>query len=392
MLPLSGIKVLDLSALLPGPFCTMILADFGAEVIKIESVKGGDLFRSSKPLLEDTGGVFFQVNRNKKSIALDLKREEGRQIFYDLVKTADVVIEQYRPGVVKRLGVDYDTIHKINPRIVYCSLSGYGQTGPYQQLSGHDLNYISYAGILGLTARQEQAPTIPGVQIADIGGGALYAAIGILLALRARDQSGIGQYVDTSMLDGAVSWLPIAASDYFMTGEPPKPGSAMLLGRNACYEVYETKDGRFISIGAVEPHLWANFCEKIQKPEYIEWQRVVEKQPEMFQTLRALFKTKTQAEWCEFLKDVDCCWAPVLQLDEVFQNPQIQARDMIFEMEDPQGQYGAVRQIGSAVKLSETPARRELFPPRKGEHTEQILQELGYTQKQISDFREQHIV
>lgn len=391
-LPLEGVKILDLSALLPGPFCTMILADYGAEVIKIEPPKGGDLFRHTKPLIEDTGGVFFQVNRNKKSISLNLKSEEGREIFYRLAKDADVIIEQYRPGVVKRLGVDYETMKAINPRLVYCSLSGYGQDGPYRLLSGHDLNYISYAGVLGLTARQGQPPTIPGVQIADIGGGALYATLGILLALMARDRNGAGQYVDISMLDGAVSWLPILASDYFVTGQPPKVGSAMLIGRNACYEVYETKDGRYISIGAVEPHLWANFCDKIGKEEFKEWQRVTEKQPEMFDYMRALFKTRTQAEWCAFLDGVDCCWAPVLGVDEVFANEQVLHRNMLFEMEDPQGQYGSVKQIGSAIKLSETPARRELFPPRKGEHTRAYLEQAGYTAEQIAEYQEKGII
>ena len=267
-LPLEGIKILDLSTMLPGPFCSMILADFGAEVIKVEAVKGGDLFRGGVPKIGDTGGAFFQVNRNKKSITLNLKSEEGKEIFYKLAKDADVVLEQYRPGVVKKLGVDYETIKAINPKIVYCSLSGYGQTGPYRLTSGHDLNYISYAGILGLTARKGQTPTIPGVQIADIGGGALYAAIGILIALMGVKQNGVGQYVDTSMLDGAVSWLPVLANDYFVKGVSPKAAENILNGQNACYEVYETADGRYISIGAIEPHLWANFCDAIGKEEF----------------------------------------------------------------------------------------------------------------------------
>ena len=251
-LPLEGIKILDLSTMLPGPFCSMILADFGAEVIKVEAVKGGDLFRGGVPKIGDTGGAFFQVNRNKKSITLNLKSEEGKEIFYKLAKDADVVLEQYRPGVVKKLGVDYETIKAINPKIVYCSLSGYGQTGPYRLTSGHDLNYISYAGILGLTARKGQTPTIPGVQIADIGGGALYAAIGILIALMGVKQNGVGQYVDTSMLDGAVSWLPVLANDYFVKGVSPKAAENILNGQNACYEVYETADGKVVHAEVVD--------------------------------------------------------------------------------------------------------------------------------------------
>lgn len=391
-LPLEGIKVLDLSTMLPGPFCTMILADFGAEVIKVEAVKGGDLFRGGVPKIEDTGGAFFQVNRNKKSITLNLKSDEGKEIFYKLAKDADVVIEQYRPGVVKKLGVDYETIRAINPKIIYCSLSGYGQTGPYRLLSGHDLNYISYAGILGLTARKGQTPTIPGVQIADIGGGALYAAIGILLALMGVKQNGVGQYVDTSMMDGAISWLPVLATDYFVKGTSPKPAEGILIGQNACYEVYETGDGRYISIGAIEPHLWANFCDKIGKEEFKLWQRDLSKQDEMFAYLREMFKSRTQAEWIEFLAGVDCCWAPVLDLAEVFSDPHALARDMVFEMEDPQGKYGRVKEIGSAIKLSETPARRELFPPRKGEHNSEYLKAVGYTEEEISAFIEKGVI
>lgn len=378
--------------MLPGPFCTMILADYGAEVIKIEAVRGGDLFRGTKPMLGDTGGAFFQVNRNKKSVSLNLKTEEGREIFYKLAREADVIVEQFRPGVVDKLGVGYETIRAINPKIVYCSLSGYGQDGPYRLLSGHDLNYISYAGILGLTARQGQTPTLPGVQIADIGGGALYAAVGILLALMGVKQNGAGQYVDTAMLDGAVSWLPILAAEYFVNGEPPKAGGSMLLGRNACYEVYETKDGRYISIGAVEPHLWANFCDRIGREDFKSWQRELDRQPEMFDYLRKLFKTRTQKEWCAFLTGVDCCWAPVLHIDEVFDDPQVKSRDMVFDMTDPKGQYGVVKEIGSAVKLSETPARRALFPPRKGEHNAEYLTVLGYTAEQITQFEEKGII
>ena len=350
-LPLEGVKILDLSTMLPGPFCSMILADFGAEVIKVEAVKGGDLFRGGVPKIGDTGGAFFQVNRNKKSITLNLKSDEGKEIFYKLAKDADVVLEQYRPGVVKKLGVDYETIKAINPKIVYCSLSGYGQTGPYRLTSGHDLNYISYAGILGLTARKGQTPTIPGVQIADIGGGALYAAIGILIALMGVKRNGVGQYVDTSMLDGAVSWLPVLANDYFVKGVSPKAAENILNGQNACYEVYETKDGRYISIGAIEPHLWANFCDAIGKEEFKAYQRDLTKQDEMFAYLRDMFKSKTQAEWIEKLTGVDCCWAPVKNLEEVFADPQVVARDMVYEMTDPEGTYGSVRMIGSAVKL-----------------------------------------
>lgn len=391
-MPLEGVRVLDLSTMFPGPLCTMILADFGAEVIRVEPVKGGDLWRLSLPHIVDLGAPYLQVNRNKKSMNLNLKEEEARKIFYKLAETADVIVEQYRPGVAARLGVDYETIRQINPKIVYCSISGFGQDGPYRLLSGHDINYISYAGILGLTARKGEVPSIPGVQIGDIGGGALYAAVGIMLALMGVQKNGVGQYVDTAMLDGAVSLMTFNAASILAGFEPMQPAGNILLGQLACYNVYETKDGRYISIGGVEAHLWGNFCDKIGKEEYKAWQRDVSKQPEMFQYLKEMFLSKTLEEWKEELKDVDCCWSPVSTVEEVFEDPQVKYRNMVIEMEDPQGKYGKVKLIGSPIKLSETPARKELFPPRKGEHTDEVLLSVGYTENEIQAFKENGII
>lgn len=391
-LPLEGIKVLDLSTMLPGPLCTMIMADFGAEVIRVEPTKGGDLWRNSLPLVNGLGHPYMQVNRNKKSMDLNLKSDEGKAIFYRMVKDADVVIEQYRPGVADRLGIGYQKIREINPKIVYCSLSGYGQDGPYSQKAGHDINYVSYAGILGLTVRKGQVPTIPSVQIADIGGGALYAAISILIALRGVDQNGTGQYIDVSMLDGAMSWMPFLASSYLANGVAMEPNGNILIGQLACYEVYETKDGRFLSLGSVELHLWEKFCELIGKPEYVAWQRDVSRQPEMFAYLRELFKSKSLAEWCEILADVDCCWSPVQTIDEGVEDPQVRHRGMVVELTDPQGEYGTVKVLGSPIKLSDTPAKKGVFPPRKGEHTRECLKSCGYSDEEIAVFEANGVV
>lgn len=391
-LPLSGIKVLDLSTMYPGPLCTMTLADFGAEVIRIEPTKGGDLWRYSLPLVNGLGMPYLQVNRNKKSMNLNLKETEGREIFYRLAADADVIVEQYRPGVAERLGVDYETIRKRNPRIVYCSISGFGQDGPYRLLSGHDINYISYAGILGLSARKGERPALPGVQIGDIGGGALYAVIGILTALMGVKNGGPGQYIDTAMLDGAVSLMAWNASGYLANGQAVEPEGNILLGQLACYNIYETKDRRYLSLGAVEAHLWQNFCRKIGKPEYGDWQRDVSRQPEMMAFLSGLFKSKTLAEWKEELADTDCCWAPVATVAEALSDPQVQHRNMIIEMTDPQGEYGTVKMVGSPIKLSETPARQALFPPRKGEHTVECLKACGYSEEEIVQFKEKGIV
>ena len=315
-LPLKGIRILDLSTMYPGPLCTMMLADFGAEVIRVEPPKGGDLWRLSQPRVNGLGMPYLQVNRNKKSLCLNLKEPEAREIFYKLVRGADVVVEQYRPGVAARLGIDYETVSRLNPRLVYCSISGFGQDGPYRLRSGHDLNYISCAGILGLTAWKGCKPAIPSVQIGDVGGGALYAMSGILIALMGAKATGRGQYVDTAMFDGAISLMGWNASGYFATGEDVEPESGILLGQLACYNVYETRDGRYMSIGGVEAHLWANFCNVIGRPEYAEWQRDLSRQDEMKAEISRIFKEKTLAEWKEFLADVDCCWSPVATVGE----------------------------------------------------------------------------
>lgn len=391
-LPLEKIKILDLSSMYPGPLLTMTLADFGADVIRIEPVKGGDLWRHSVPQIVDCGANYFQVNRNKRSMTLNLKSEEAKQIFYKMVRDADVVIEQYRPGVADRLGVGYETLKAINPKLVYCSLSGYGQDGPYRLKAGHDLNYLSYSGILSMTARKGEPPTIPGVQISDVGGGALYGTIAVLIALMGVKNGGPGQYIDAAMLDGTIGWLHFLAAGYLTTGVEPGPNSNILIGQLACYNVYETKDQRYVSIGGVEAHLWANFCEKVGKPEFVEWQRDTSKQPEMFAFMDEFFRARTLTEILEFFDGVDCCLTPVKTLAEAFADPQIQARNMVVEMEDPKGKYGKVKMIGSPIKLSETPARLDKFPPRKGEHTLECLKELGYTDEEVQAFIDNEIV
>ncbi len=391
-LPLEGIRILDLSTMYPGPLCTMLLADFGAEVIRIEPPNGGDLWRQSAPRINGLGMPYLQVNRNKKSMTLNLKSQEARDIFYKLTADADVIVEQYRPGVAARLGIDYETIKKINPRIVYCSISGFGQDGPYRLLSGHDINYISYAGILALSARKGERPALPGVQIGDVAGGALYAAIGILTALMGAKDSGMGQYIDTAMFDGAVSLMAWNACGYLAGGADTEPESNILIGQLACYNVYETADGRFISLGSVEAHLWANFCRRIDKPEYIPLQREAEAQEEMKAYIGDLFKSMSFDRCKEYLDGLDCCWSPVATVAEALEDPQVKHRAMVREMDDPMGEYGRVKLIGNPIKLSETPARMELFPPRKGEHSAEILEACGYTPEQISAFYAEEII
>lgn len=389
-MPLSGITVLDLTRLLPGPFCSLLLADFGAEVIKVEQPGAGDYMRWYPPLVGDTGGMYLLLNRNKKSLTLDLSKPAGKEIFFRLARVADVVLEGFRPGVARKLGVDYEALAEANPRIVYCSISGYGQDGPYAGQPGHDINYLGYAGVLGMTGNAGGPPVVPGVQIADIGGGALAAAAGILLALLARERTGRGQFVDVAMLDGVISWLPTLAGGYFAGGEVPERGKTWLTGGYACYGVYRTKDGGYVSLGALETHFWERLCRYLGKEEFIRWQFAEEKQEEMRSFLEGVFLSRSRDEWVKIFREIDTCGGPVYNLAEVFEDPQVCHREMVFSLEHPR--LGRIKQLGFPVKLSATPARVRLAPPDLGEHTNEILKRLGYPEEQIENFRREGIV
>ncbi|RJQ30773.1 MAG: CoA transferase [Peptococcaceae bacterium] len=389
--PLEGIRVLDLTRLLPGPYCSMMLADFGAEVIKIEEPGRGDYLRwMSADKVGDTGGNFLLINRNKKSIILNLKHSAGKEILYRMVKEADIVMEGYRPGVPKRIGVDYNTLKEINPAIIYCSVTGYGQDGPYVQAPGHDINYIGYAGILGMTGRPGEKPVIPGTQIADFTGGAMMAVIGILLALQARQRTGRGQFVDISMLDGTVPLAATLAGEYFPSGKIPRRGGTTFTGRYACYNIYQTKDGRYIALAAAEEHFWKNLCEYFRKEEYIQWQYINEKQEELSRFLQEQFLTRERDQWVAELADKDVCCTPVCDMAEVFADPQVRHRQMIFEMEHPR--LGTIKQIGVPIKLSDTPAQIVSAPPDMGEHTEEVLKQFNYSAEEIASFRRDGII
>jgi crotonobetainyl-CoA:carnitine CoA-transferase CaiB-like acyl-CoA transferase len=365
---LEGIRVLDLSQLLPGPFASMMLADLGAEVIKVEEPKLGDPARRRF-------AVFLQVNRNKKSLALDLKREPGREIFLKLASGADVVLEQFRPGVVDRLKLGYSVIREINPQVVYCSLSGYGQTGPYRERAGHDLNYIALAGLLSLTADERGRPVIPGTQIADLAGGSI-AAFAILAALFARERTGQGQFIDVSMFDSVMLHLIVPAAHHFAGARIGFGSKYELSGAYPFYNVYETSDGKFMSLGALEPRFWENFCRRVGRPDLIARQFDSGKQrDELFEQMRAIFKSRTQAEWIELMRDVDACCEPVLSLAEALEQAQVRARAMVQEIQRPA--EGIIRQLGFAYKLSGTSARWVRPAPALGQHTDELLAELG---------------
>ena len=393
MRPLEGIKILDLTRLLPGPYGTMLLGDLGAEVIKIEEPERGDYARWNPPQINGVGSRHLLLNRNKKSLTLNLKAPEGKAVLRRMVEQgADVLIEQFRPGVMERLGVGYKDLEKVNPRIIYCSLTGYGQDGPYRDLAGHDLNYIGIAGVLGLTGQKGGSPVIPGIQIADLIGGGLYAVIGILSALMARQKTGRGQYVDISMLDGVVSLLPDSAALYFAEGKAPRAGERRLGGGLPQYQVYQTQDGKYLAVGALEEKFWANLSRLIGRPEWAEKiPRELEPRCEEIQKEMArLFKTKTQKEWLDLLMHEDTCVTAVQSLDEVFADPQVRSRQMLVETTHPKA--GRVRQIGVPIKFSETPGEIRMPAPEIGEHTEEILGELGFAQEEIDRLRKMSVI
>lgn len=402
MLALEGVKILDLSVLVPGAFCTMLLGDLGADVLKIEAPAVSTLRGSSGALPkeeEQRSAAYYALDRNKKSIVVNLKSEAGRAIFYRLCQHADVIVEGFRPGVAKRLKVDYETISRLNPGIVYCSLSGYGQDGPYHTFPGHDINYIAMAGVLGLIGSSEGPPVIPLNLVADFAGAALYGALGISIALVARNKTGKGQYVDIAYMDGAISLMNWFNCGYFFDGSRLKRGESWLHGAYPYYGVYQTKDGKYISIGCLEPHFWDNLCRLLGKEEYIPNRFALEHtfhkpEGEKWDEIRAAFEqiflTKSRDEWFELLIRNDVPAGKVYAPDEVFSDPQVRHRQMVIEVEHPT--LGKVRQVGIAPRLSDTPGKVRSLSPLPGEHTDEILRGLGYKQSEIKNLRREGVV
>ncbi len=380
-LALEGIKVIDLSRTVPGPFCTMMLADMGAEVIKIED-PGYSLGMIPD---QEKHAAYDYLSRNKKSIALNLKSAGAKEIFHKLVTSADVVMEAFRPGVAKRLGVDYHTSSKLNPRIVYCSLTGFGQDGPYRDLPGHDPNYTSIGGAVGLTGDHKGNPVIIRAAVGDIGSS-LHAVIGILCALMARDKTEKGQLVDISMTDSVLSFMTVSLLRYFRDGFIPKRGWPSL-----SINIWQTRDGKYISTGLIEPHFWERFCRAIGREDLIPFHHAKgEKLHEVYGAIRETILTRTRDEWFQIMKEADTCVSPVLELDEVIKDPQLQHRLMFPEFEHPT--QGKVRQLGMPIKLSDTPAKFRNFSPTLGQHTDEILKNLGYTEHQIEELRKSGVI
>lgn len=373
--------MLDLSRYAPGPYCTMLMADLGADVIVVEEPPAAARRVDAAMGVSDRHKAFLAMYRNKRSVALDLKNEAMREAFFRLVDRADVVVEGFRPGVTARLGVDYETVSRRNPRVVYCSISGYGQTGPHAGLVGHDLNFISLTGVLGMIGWPGQPPAIPVNIIGDFAAGGLFPAFAILAALLARQQTGRGQYVDMAMSDAVLSLACLATGDYLASGTPPRPGQYYLNGALPCYNVYATADDKWLSIACMEPWFWKKLCTVLGCEQYGNQQFNAEKFPEIFAFLRQRIKEKTRDEWFAELTQQEICATPVYGLDEALADPHTRARGMLVEVEDPR--FGTIPQIGIAPKFSATPGQVRRPVPRPGEHTEEVLREAGYSAEDI---------
>jgi crotonobetainyl-CoA:carnitine CoA-transferase CaiB-like acyl-CoA transferase len=376
---LEGVTVLDISRLLPGPFCSMILADHGARVISVEDKR----FQADNLFLNT-------IYRNKEHVSLNLKAPEGLEIFFALLERADVLLEGFRPGVVERLGVDYQSVRQKKPDIIYCSITGYGQDGPFAGRAGHDVNYLAVSGILDLMGEPDRPPSIPGVQLADIVGGSLQAVQGILLALLARQRTGQGQYIDISMTDGLLSLYPLVLHFYNQEGGKPSRGGDLLSHRYACYNTYETADGRYLAVGALENRFWKNLCTHLGLEEYIPLQYDEERREEIIARFREIFAGKTLAEWEAELEPVDGCVEAVRSLDEILQHKLFRERGAVRDFTDHRGR--TVPALGLPVKMSQTPGSLRTPPVAFGQDTEAVLGELGYSAEAIDGFREAGVI
>ena len=392
---LDGIKILELARVPPAELPGMFFADMGADVLKIDTPP-------PEPESEEwrRRAAFVYVNRNKRSLALNMKAPEGQALFRKLAAGADVIIEGFRPGVMKRLGADYESIRAVNPRVVYCSLSGFGHNGPYRDYPAHDGNYLSLAGILGLIGEPDRKPVFPLNLVADYAGASMHGALGVMFALFARERTGKGQHVDVSYLDTSVALLAATPNMrfFFSDGMAPKRGEGFLGGSYPYYAIYETKDKKLLTIGCTEPWLWENFCKAVSRPDLARFAR----QPDQFVRaanadeikargeVEAIIRTKNRDEWYDLLVKADVCVGKVYDPEEMVQDPQVQARDMIVEVKHPT--HGTVKEFGIPIKLSATPGTVRAAAPATGEHTDQVLRELGMSAGDITALREKKIV
>jgi crotonobetainyl-CoA:carnitine CoA-transferase CaiB-like acyl-CoA transferase len=391
MLPLEGMQVLDLSQKLPGGLCTQILADLGANVIKIENPQGGDGFRNAPPLLGANSSYFYILNRNKKSMTLNIKTPEGRDIFLSMAAHADVIIESARPGAMKKMGLAYEALQSLNSKMIYCSLTGFGQTGPYCERPAHDINILAISGILDLLGEKGRPPIVPAIMISGAGGGGINAAMGIMAALLRRERTGKGQYLDVSILDGLSPFLALMMSEYLASQEAPVRGESRLGGGHACYNIYETRDGKYLALGCLEKKFWDELCRCLNRKDLLgDLMAPLPRQTEIIQELKAIFLQKNREEWMIILGQYNICFSPVNSLPEALEDPQVQHRVLWFQASHPAD--GKIPQQGFPVKFSQDQPALRIPPPLLGEHTGEILKNLGYDESTIESLRTMGVV
>ena len=376
---LDDLKILDFSTLLPGPYATLMLADMGAEVLKISSASRPDIVLDYPPFIGDTGVSASQacLGRNKKTMFLNLKTGEGKAVVKELVKEYDIVLEQFRPGVMEKLGLGYEDLKAVNPKLIYCSLTGYGQTGPLRDAAGHDINYMSRSGIISQAGRRESGPSLMNFQIADIAVGSMNSVIGILAAVNYRKNTGKGQYIDVAMMDGCVPFNSLDGAGFLVSGKEPKREGERLNG-GCIYDFYETKDGEYLSVGSLEPQFWSRFCTAIGREDLIEGTVYPPNIDEVKAEIRGILKTKTRDEWVEVFSHYDACVQPVLNLKEaLLEDEQVKEREMVVDVKLPLHEDVSVKQLATAVKLSECPCEYKFAGYPTGYHTKEVIEQLG---------------
>lgn len=376
---LDDLKILDFSTLLPGPYATLMLADMGAEVLKISSASRPDIVLDYPPFIGDTGVSASQawLGRNKKTMFLNLKTGEGKAVVKELVKEYDIVLEQFRPGVMEKLGLGYEDLKAVNPKLIYCSLTGYGQTGPLRDAAGHDINYMSRSGIISQAGRRESGPSLMNFQIADIAVGSMNSVIGILAAVNYRKNTGKGQYIDVAMMDGCVPFNSLDGAGFLVSGKEPKREGERLNG-GCIYDFYETKDGEYLSVGSLEPQFWSRFCTAIGREDLIGGTVYPPNIDEVKAEIRGILKTKTRDEWVEVFSHYDACVQPVLNLKEaLLEDEQVKEREMVVDVKLPLHEDVSVKQLATAVKLSECPCEYKFAGYPAGYHTKEVIEQLG---------------